>query len=89
MANPKVRPTEKEIDTDTDTFKAMVMILRADTGRYADLQKTLFKGVYKCRDEFPTTVTAAYICYITSLLILHPIQSHSGMVDSDFAVIAD
>lgn len=36
-------PTDKEIDTDTDTFKAMVMILRADSGRYSSLQKTLFE----------------------------------------------
>ena len=60
MDNPKTGPTDKEIDADTDTFKAMVMILRADNGRYANLQKTLFEGVYKGRDEFPTTVTAAY-----------------------------
>ena len=86
MTNGKVGPTDKEIDTDTDTFKAMVMILRADVGQYANLQKTLFEGVYKGRDEFPTTVTAAYdlLQYFFS-----DITSYSrGMVDSDFVVIA-
>ena len=43
-----------------DTFKAMIMILRAYTERFGELQTTLFEGVYKGRDEFPTTVTAVY-----------------------------
>ena len=60
MKMPDQGPSDKEIESDTDTFKAMVMILRADSNRYSSLQKTLFEGVYKGRDEFPVTVTAAY-----------------------------
>ena len=53
-------PTDIEVDKEMATFKAMVMILRADAGRFSELQTTLFEGVYKGQDEFPTTVTAAY-----------------------------
>ena len=53
-------PTDIEVDKEMATFKAMVMILRADAGRFSELQATLFEGVYKGRDEFPITVTAAY-----------------------------
>ena len=38
----------------------MILILRSDPNRYSHLQESLFEGVYKGRDEFPVTVTAAY-----------------------------
>ena len=40
--------------------EAIMMILRADSNRYGSLQESLFDDVYKGRDEFPTTVAAAY-----------------------------
>ena len=57
--NPK-QPSEAEIKAEEEKFKAMLMILRADPGRFGSLQESLFEGVYKGRDEFPTTVTQAY-----------------------------
>lgn len=47
-------------EKEKNRFKAIIMILRADPGRYASLQESLFKGVYKGRDEFPETPTEAY-----------------------------
>ena len=37
-----------------------MLILKSDPIRYGTLQETLFDDVYKGRDEFPTTLTAAY-----------------------------
>ena len=53
-------PTEEEKTVEEDKFKSMLMILRSDPIRFGKLQESLFKGVYKGRDEFPTTVTQAY-----------------------------
>ena len=59
-ASNKKEPTEDKIEVEEDKFKAMLMILCANHIRYGALQKSLFEGVYKGRDEFPTTITMAY-----------------------------
>ena len=53
-------PTHDEIEKEIEKIKAIMMILRADGNRYLGLQESLFDDVYKGRDEFPVTVTAAY-----------------------------
>ena len=58
-ADPR-NPTETEILGEIEKLKAMVCVLRADESRYTKLQDSLMDGVYKGRDEFPVTVTAAY-----------------------------
>ena len=60
VAENKDSPTEKEKEAEIEKFKAMLMILRADPGRFGQLQESLFDGVFKGRDEFPKTMTAAY-----------------------------
>ena len=54
------KPTDKEKALEHDKFKAMLMILRADPGRYGTLQESLFESVIRGRDEFPDTMTKAY-----------------------------
>ena len=58
-SNPKA-PTQDEVLTEIEKVKAIMMILKADPNRYGSLQESLFDDVYKGRDEFPVTVTAAY-----------------------------
>ena len=53
-------PSGEEIKQERERFKAMCFILRADEGRYGELLDELKKGVYKGRDEYPTTVSDAY-----------------------------
>ena len=52
--------TPMEINTEKERFKAICFILRADEIRYGDLLEELRKGVYRGRDEYPTTVPNAY-----------------------------
>ena len=59
VTDPKA-PTQDEVLAEIEKVKAIMMILRADPNRYASLQESLFDDVYKGRDEFPITVTAAY-----------------------------
>ena len=59
-ASDKNNPKDDEKEVEIQRFKAMIMILRADPARYGVLQESLFEGVYKGRDEFPETLTAAY-----------------------------
>ena len=60
QASDKENPKEEEKEKEVQRFKAMIMILRSDPARFSDLQESLFKGVYKGRDEFPETLTNAY-----------------------------
>ena len=60
VAQKKEKPTDAEKEAEKEKFKAMLMILRADPGRFGALQESLFEGVYKGRDEFPKTVTEVY-----------------------------
>ena len=53
-------PTDEEIKTEIEKLKAMVMMRRADPGRFGSLLSTLDDGVNLDRDEYPETVTAAY-----------------------------
>ena len=53
-------PSETELAVEENKLKAVLMILNSDSNRYTTLVESLFEGVYKGRDEFPTTVTAAY-----------------------------
>ena len=41
-------------------FESVCFVLRADESRYADLLEELINGVYKGRDEYPTTVSDDY-----------------------------
>ena len=59
-AADKNSPKDDKKEVEIQRFKAMIMILRADPARYGSLQESLFEGVYKGRDEFPETLTAAY-----------------------------
>ena len=52
--------TPKEIAAEQDKFKAMLMVLRADPGRFGALQESLYESVFRGRDEFPQTMTNAY-----------------------------
>ena len=52
--------TTMEINKEKERFKAMCFILRADKIRYGDLLEELRKGVYRGRNEYPTTVPEAY-----------------------------
>ena len=56
----KKSPSKAKKEVEIEKFKAMLMILRADQGRFGRLQESLFEGVFKDRDEFPKTVTTAY-----------------------------
>ena len=60
VAKDPMDPKKEEINEDLERLKAMLMILRADFNRYGDLQDSLFDGMHKGRDEFPTTVVQAY-----------------------------
>ena len=53
-------PGAEEIEAEEQKMKAMLMILRADQGRFGELQDSLFEGMYKGRDEFPRTLMDAY-----------------------------
>ena len=55
-----LKPTEQEINHEIEKVKSMVMVLRSDPARYNALHDSLMDGVYKGRDEFPTSVTGAY-----------------------------
>ena len=52
--------TTMEINTEKERFKAMCFILREDEICYGDLLEEPRKGVYRGRDEYPTTVPEAY-----------------------------
>ena len=54
------KPGKEEICAEEEKLKAMIMIIRSDPGRYASLQESLIEDMYKGRDEFPQTKTAAY-----------------------------
>ena len=60
VTQDKDKPTKAKKEAESEKFKAMLMILRADPGRFGALQESLFEGVYKGRDEFPKSVTEAY-----------------------------
>ena len=55
-----LKPTDQKINHEIEKVKSMVMVLRSDAMRYNTLHDSLMDGVYKGRDEFPTTVTGAY-----------------------------
>ena len=52
--------TDKQKLEEEQKMKAMIMIIGADHGRFATIQRTLRDGVILGRDEYPETVTAAY-----------------------------
>ena len=52
--------TPMEINAEKERFKAMCFILRTDEFRYSELLEELRKGVYRGRDEYPTTVPNTY-----------------------------
>ena len=60
IAVDKDNPTQTEINMEEDKLKAMALIMRSDTARYGHLQQSLEEGTHRGRDEYPTTVTAAY-----------------------------
>ena len=51
--------TPIEINTEKERFKDICFILRADEICYGDILEELRKGVYRGRDEYPTTVSDA------------------------------
>ena len=60
LKDPQVGPTNAKIKAEEEKLKAMILILRVDTHRYATLQASLEEGVFLNRDKYPQTVTAAY-----------------------------
>ena len=54
VASTEDKAKEKE------SFLAMCYFMRADQRRYGELQEELKKGVFRCRDEYPVTVSYSY-----------------------------
>ena len=55
-----IQCTTVEINAEKKIFKAVCFILISDESCYGYLVEELRKGVYKGRDEYPTTVPDAY-----------------------------
>ena len=56
LGKDMVSCTKMEINTEKERIKAMCFILRTDEICYGDILEELRKGVYRGRDEYPTTV---------------------------------
>ena len=52
--------TDMEMKIEKERFLAMCFLMRSDKSRYGELIEDLKKGVFRERDEYPTTVIAAY-----------------------------
>ena len=52
--------TEENIRKEKERFLAMCFFMRADPNLYSELHEDLKKGVFRGRDEYPTTVSDAY-----------------------------
>ena len=52
--------SEEDVETEREKFKALCFLLRSDESRYGELQNEIKKGIFRGRDEYPTTVEGAY-----------------------------
>jgi len=56
--------TDDKIEEESERFRAICFILRADKGCYAELLDDSKQSVFKRRDKYPTTVSDAYKFFI-------------------------
>jgi len=60
IISKKIHEADKyEIKEESERYRAMCFLLRADDARYGELQDKLKKGVYEGHNKYPFTVSDA------------------------------